>query len=235
MTRIDPLERQQAKNFEIVFQVTEAVMGFVPNSMLVMARDPDLLAAFSQLAAVVLIRPGELNPGLKSLVMYVASRSTGCQYCAAHTGNLAAMYGIPEGKVEQALDFETSSEFNDAERAALGFARASAQTPNAVTDTHFQELHRHFSENEIMEMVSTVSLMAFLNRWNDSLATSLEPAPRDFAQQHLTATGWTLGKHSGGSTTGSSLSRNRPLKTRVFLWFLKRWGPMASRNGHDAH
>ncbi len=233
MTRIDPLQRAQASNFEIVFQVTEAVMGFVPNSMLVMARDPDLLAAFAQLAAIILIRPGQLDPSLKALVMYVFSRSTGCQYCVAHTGNLAALYGIPARKVEQAFQFETSPEFSDAERAALRFTQASAQTPNAVSDAHFQELRRHFGEEEIMEMVATLSLMAFLNRWNDTLATSLEPAPRAFAEQHLTAAGWSLGKHAGRSGLDLPVSRNLPLKTRVFLWFLRTWGPMAGRNGRE--
>lgn len=231
MTRIEPLQRDQAKNFEVVFQVTEAVMGFVPNSMLVMARDPDLLAAFSQLAAIILIRPGQLDPALKALIMYVASRSTGCQYCAAHTGNLAALYGIPEPKVEQALQFETCPDFSDPERAALRFAQASAQAPNAVTEAHFQELRRHFNEDEVMEMVSTISLMAFLNRWNDTLATSLESAPRAFAEQHLTETGWALGKHSGGSGANPSRQGKLPLKTRVFLWFLRTWGPMVERNG----
>ncbi len=230
MTRIDPLPRDQAENFEIVFQVTEAVMGFVPNSMLVMARDPDLLAAFSQLAAIILIRPGQIDPGLKALIMYVASRTAGCQYCAAHTGNLAALYRVSAAKVEQALQFETSPEFSDAERAALRFTQASGQMPNAVRDVHFQELRRHFNEDQIMEMVSTLALMAFLNRWNETLATSLESQPRAFAEQHLTAAGWTLGKHAGGSSLSSPVKRNLPLKTRVFLWFLRRWGPMAGTN-----
>ncbi|HKD04233.1 MAG TPA: carboxymuconolactone decarboxylase family protein [Terriglobales bacterium] len=229
MTRIEPLQRSQAKDFETVFQVTEAVMGFVPNSMLVMARDPDLLASFSQLAAIILVRPGELDPGLKALIMYLVSRSTGCQYCAAHTGNLAALYGVEERKVEQAFQFETSPEFSDAERAALRFAQASGQVPNAVSEAHFQQLSRYFSDNQIMEMVATLSLMAFLNRWNDTLATSLEAAPRNFAEQHLTTAGWSLGKHAGTPAADSPVSRNLPLKTRVFLWFLRRWGPLASK------
>ncbi|HEY2011928.1 MAG TPA: carboxymuconolactone decarboxylase family protein [Bryobacteraceae bacterium] len=234
MTRIDPLQRDQAKNFEIVFQVSEAVMGFVPNSMLVMARDPDLLAAFAQLAAIILIRPGELDPGLRALIMYVVSRTAGCQYCAAHTGNLAALHGVPARKVEEAFQFETSPEFTDAERTALRFTQASGQTPNAVSDGHFQELRRHYSENQIMEIVATLSLMAFLNRWNDTLATSLEPAPSAFAEQHLTAAGWSLGKHAGSSGTDLPERRKLPLKTRVFLWFLRRWGPMAGMKKSQA-
>lgn len=231
MTQIDPLPRDQATHFETVFQVTEAVMGFVPNSMLVMARDPELLAAFSQLAAIILIRPGQIDPGLKALIMHVASRTAGCQYCVAHTGNLAALRRVSARKVEQALQFETSLEFSDAERAALRFTQASAQVPNAVREVHFQELRRHFSEDQVMEMVSTLALMAFLNRWNDTLATPLEPAPRAFAEQHLTANGWTLGKHAGGSSLDSSVRRNLPVKTRIFLWFLRRWGPMSPTGG----
>ena len=43
-----------------LFALTEQVMGFVPNSLLIMARDPDLLAAFAQLASVVVVRPGRV-------------------------------------------------------------------------------------------------------------------------------------------------------------------------------
>ncbi len=46
MARITPLRRDGSKDLETVFEITEAVMGFVPNSMLIMARDPGLLAAF---------------------------------------------------------------------------------------------------------------------------------------------------------------------------------------------
>ena len=231
MTRIDPLQRDQASDFELVFQVTEAVMGFVPNSMLVMARDPDFFAAFSQLVAIILVRPGQVDSGLKALIMYLVSRSGGCQYCVAHTGNLAALRGIPERKVEQAFQFETSREFSDAERAALRFAQAAGQAPNGVSEAHFAELRRYFNDDQIMEMVATLALMAFLNRWNDTLATSLEAAPRDFAEQHLTAAGWSLGKHAGGPGVALPRRRNLPLKTRVFLWFLKTWGPLAGK-GH---
>ena len=48
MAHIAPLQRERGKDFETVFAVTEAVMGFVPNSMLIMARDPGLFAAFQE-------------------------------------------------------------------------------------------------------------------------------------------------------------------------------------------
>lgn len=225
MTRIAPLQQDHTKDLKIVFEIAQAVMGFVPNSMLIMARDPDLLAAFAQLSAIVVVRPGRIDPGLKALVMYVVSRSAGCQYCVAHSASLAASHAIPTRKVQEVWQYETSPEFNEAERAALRFAQAAGQVPNTVSDAHFAELRRHFDEDEIIEIVAVIAFLGFLNRWNDTLATPLEPAPRDFAERHLAATGWTLGKHSGVAVADPAPQRAVPLKTRLFLWLLKRWAP----------
>jgi len=233
--RIAPVRRDSSKDFDTVFAVTKAVMGFVPNSMLIMARDPDLLAAFAELAAMIVIRPGRLDPGLKALIMYIVSRSAGCQYCVAHSANLAASHAIPVRKIEQVWQYEHSPEFSDAERAALRFAQAAGQVPNAVTDDHFGELRRHFDDDEILEIVAAVALLGFLNRWNDTLATPLEAAPRSFAERHLAAAGWTIGKHAHASSVDLQPQRAVPLKTHFFRWLLRRLRPkLRLRNSIDS-
>ena len=196
MARIPPVERNECKDFETVFEITEAIMGFVPNSMLIMARDPGLFAAFAQLSAVVVARPSRIDPGLKSLIMYIVSRSARCQYCTAHCANLAILRGVPTARLQAAWQYETSAEFDD---------------------------------DEIIEIVATIAFMAFLNRWNDTLATPLEAAPRDFAEHHLTATGWSIGKHSDASLAVPVERRRVSLRTRLFLWLLRHWVPEAGR------
>ena len=225
MTPIAPARREDSKDFETVFAVTEAVMGFVPNSMLVMARDPDLLAAFARLSAVILVRPGRIDPGLKALIMYMVSRSAGCQYCVAHSAQLAVTHAVPLWKAQHAWQFETRSEFSDAERAALRFARAAGQVPNAVSESDFVELRRHFDEDEIIEMIAAIALMGFLNRWNDTLATPLEAGPREFAQCHLTSGGWSLGRHFDTTVADTAHQRTVSIKTRMFRWLLNRLVP----------
>src|SRR5215470_11895263 len=116
-----------------------------------------------------------------------------------------------------------SPEFSDAERAALRFAQAAGQVPNAVNDAHFAELRYHFDEDEIIEIVAAIAFLGFLNRWNDTLATPLEPVPRDFAERHLAAAGWTLGKHYSETVVNPQPQRSVPLKTRLFIWLLDRW------------
>jgi uncharacterized peroxidase-related enzyme len=169
--RIAPAIRENAKEFDTVFAITEAVMGFVPNSLLIMARDPELLAAFAELSAVIVVRPGQLDPGLKALIMYMVSCSAECQYCATHSANLAALRGVSTRKIEALRQFEQSPEFSEAERAALRFAQAAGQVPNAAGDTEFAELRCHFDDDQILEMVAALALLGFLNRWNDTLAT----------------------------------------------------------------
>src|SRR5260370_3640612 len=166
MARIAPVRRDGSKDLETVFQITEAVMGFVPNSMLTMARNPELLAAFAELSAVIVARPGRIDPGLKALIMYVVSRSAGCQYCVAHSANLAASRAIPVRKIADVWKYERSPEFNDAERASLRFAQPADRVPNAVTDADLPEVRRHFDQDEIAELLTPIAFLAFLNRPN---------------------------------------------------------------------
>lgn len=85
--------------------------------------------------------------------------------------------------------------FDEAERAALGLAFRSGQHPNAVTDEDMEACRVHFTDEQITAIVAVCSLFGFLNRWNDTMATTLEDVPRDAADRVLAGQGWTIGKH----------------------------------------
>lgn len=195
MPRIPPLPRQELAEFEPLFRIVENLMGFLPNSLLTMARRPDLLRAFAGLAGLV-NGPGKLPPATKRLVAYVSSRAAGCRYCQAHTSHGAERAGVPAEKIEAAFEFETSPLFDEAERAALRLARDASLAPSAVSDAHFEQLRQHFDEEAILELVAVISLFGWLNRWNDTLATELESGPLAFAGAHLTRSGWEVGAHA---------------------------------------
>jgi alkylhydroperoxidase family enzyme len=48
--------------------------------------------------------------------------------------------------------------------------------PNAVTDEMFMELRKHWSDEQVVEIVGVISMFGFLNRWNDTFATEDESA-----------------------------------------------------------
>lgn len=196
MSRLEPLERASVPECEADFRHFEQRMGFLPNSLLTMARKPKLVAAFTQLAKAVYDPQGGISLNLRNLIANIASRAAGCQYCVAHTASNAHRSSIEDQKIAKVWEYARNPLFNDAERAALEFARCAASAPNAVEDSHFAELRKHYSETQIVEILATVAYFGFLNRWNDSMATPLEEIPTAFAESTLNDGTWEAGKHA---------------------------------------
>ncbi len=188
MANVAPLSREELPEFEPFFKIIESAIGFAPRSHYTLGRRPDILKAFNGLVMSV-FGPGEVEPTLKQLVAMMASVSAGCRYCQAHTSASAAHFGVSAEKVAAIFEFETSDLFDEAERAALRLARDAGSVPNATTPEHFTELRRHFKDTQIIEITATISLMGWLNRWNDTMATDLEEPALEFASEHLSAHG----------------------------------------------
>ena len=210
------------KDYHFILMQAAKGMGFVPNSLQAMAEKPNILGSFSMLFANIkgfsstktsawtglklmiknlswtlkAKRNSHLEvPGyLKDLVAHVSSNAAGCRYCQAHTAHTAHQSGVAIEKIQKAWEFETSELFSEKERVALRFAMAAGSVPNQVTAQHHEALEKHFTKAQIIEIVATVAIFGFLNRWNDSMATKLEEAPLTFAKKHL-STHWNPGKH----------------------------------------
>jgi len=197
MSRIAPLTMEELpEDTRKSMQYAQSIMGFAPNDVLTMARWPELLTAIEQLVAVI-YKPGELDAVLKRMIATIISGASGCRYCQAHTAHGAVkMGGADTAKITAVWEYQTSDLFSDAERAALDLALAAGQQPNASTDEHFSALEKHFSSQQIMEIMGVIGLFGFLNRWNDTLATELEDQPLEFATSSLKAKDWNAGKHA---------------------------------------
>ena len=194
MTHITPKQREEVPELEPMLQMVEASMGFLPTSMMTMAHWPELTQAFGGLGATVL-HSGELDAGLKQMIAFAVSNAAGCRYCQAHTAASAQKNHVSAEKIKAVFEFERNALFSEQEKAALRVAIHAGMVPNAVEAEHMRELSRHFSEKQVIEVVAVISLFGFLNRWNDTMATTLESAPKRFAAEQLTAQGWVAGKH----------------------------------------
>jgi uncharacterized peroxidase-related enzyme len=194
MANMEPLRREDHPELEELWQLYDDSMSFVPNSLFTMARRPEILEAFSELITRIW-RTGTVPIELKPLIAIVASTAAGCRYCQAHETVDAKMRGVDEAKIADIEDFERSTLYSEAERAALRFARDASVVPNDVTPANFEELRRHWDEGQIVEILAVVGLFGFLNRWNESMATDLEDIPRAFAGRTIGPHGWNAGKH----------------------------------------
>ncbi len=196
MAHIPPLDRDQVTDPELneIFRAYESTRGFLPNSVLTMSRRPPIAKAFAALNQAILYQ-GTVPEELKMLVSLVASQAAGCRYCQAHMANLSSIYHASDAKIAAVWEFETSELFSPAERAALRLAMHAALVPNEATREDFDACLEHFNEGQMVEIVASIALFGYLNRWNDTMATQLEEYPSGVAARAIGATGWSAGKH----------------------------------------
>ena len=195
MPHVSPLPRNATPEFKELFDHYEATRGFIPNSILTMQRRPSIAKAFMELNKAVLYE-GTVPIETKMLVSLMSSQASGCRYCQSHMANLSSIYKAPPEKIAAIWDFESSELFSDAERAALRLALKASVIPNEAEAQDFDELKKHFNEDEIVEIVASIGLFGYLNRWNDTMATELEEHPAKVAQETIASVGWDIGKHS---------------------------------------
>ena len=195
MARVAPLAADANPDLQESFGAYAKLLGYVPNSVLIMQHKPKMVKALALLAQSVWDPASKVPLGFKRLVAYMASRKHGCNYSMAHAAEAAHRAGIDDAKLDAVIDYRSSALYNDAERAALEFAEAAAAQPNAVTDELMARLKQHWSDEQIVEFAGAVSLNGFLNRWNDTIAPALEAEPIEFGEHYLARHGWSVGKH----------------------------------------
>ena len=184
----DPETRKLAKFFN-------ETLGFCPNSVLTMQRRPAISRAFIELNKAVMANEGRVSSALKRMIAWVSSNATGCRYCQAHAIRAAERYGAAAEQLAHIWEYRTHPAFSAAERAALDFSLAASQVPNAVDADIKERLYRYWDEGEVVEMLGVISLFGYLNRWNDSMGTSIEEGAVESGEKYLGKFGWEKGKH----------------------------------------
>lgn len=195
MPLVQPLSPDHDPETRKLAEFFNETLGFCPNSVLTMQRRPAISKAFINLNKAVMANEGRVTSALKRMIAWVSSNATGCRYCQAHAIRAAERYGAEAEQLDNIWEYRTHQAFNEAERAALDFALAASVVPNAVDETIQQRLHEHWDDGEIVEMLGVIALFGYLNRWNDSMGTSIEEGAVESGEKYLGKYGWNSGKH----------------------------------------
>jgi len=195
MAHLRPLNNDEVdQELQEMFKNYENTRGFCPNSVKTMARRPNISKTFGKLNQVIMYE-GTVPEELKMLVALASSLASGCRYCQSHMTNLSSIYNAPDEKIAAIWEFETSELFSHAERAAIKVALKAGTLPNDTTEEDFDLLKKYFDEGQIVEIVATIALFGYLNRWNDTMATQLEELPAEVSERAVGDKGWNAGKH----------------------------------------
>lgn len=197
MALVNPLSPDHDAETKELAEFFNETLGFCPNSVLTMQHRPAISKAFINLNKAVMANEGRVTSALKRMIAWVSSNATGCRYCQAHAIRAAERYGAKQEQLDNIWEYSTHNAFSEAEKAALDFALAASQVPNTVNANIKKELHKHWNDGEIVEMMGVISLFGYLNRWNDSMGTDIEDGAVESAEKYLGEVGWQKGKHDG--------------------------------------
>jgi len=111
-----------------------------------------------------LFRSGVVEHALKELCRVYVSRSLKCEYCGNQRSSEAQAAGLSEGKLDDLLNFESSSLYDDRQKAALAYAEAITWRLSP-DDAFWDRLHGHFNEEELVELACFIALTMGQQSW----------------------------------------------------------------------
>lgn len=107
------------------------------------------------------------------IALVVVSKLNACEYCVIHHAPRLVEQGVSAEAVEHILD-ETVPGFDAVDHLVRDYAVKVTNDFNRVRDSTFDELRKHFTEEQIVELTLRIALCGFFNRFNDVLQIGVE-------------------------------------------------------------
>ncbi len=134
-----------------------------PESQAVRAHVPAVFWSFANSWRTV-FKEGVADHNIKELCRIYVSRSVKCEYCGNQRSVKSARAGLVEDDYRDLINFETSTRYDERQKAALAYAEAITWDLPA-DDAFWARLHRYFSEPELVEIGYFVALTMGQQRW----------------------------------------------------------------------
>ncbi|HEY0309324.1 MAG TPA: carboxymuconolactone decarboxylase family protein [Acidobacteriaceae bacterium] len=189
MPRIQRLTRNQVSEASgAIYDRYLRERGNVPNFFRTMANRPEIFETMIAHFEAILTT-GTLTTKLKELVIVRTSQLNHCEYCLDSHTKLARKLGWSADQITALSDPENSELFTPAEKAALHLAEKMTLDSNHYTDAEFATLRTFYSEGEIIELMTSIGIFNYFNRFNNVLR--MEPT-RPLTAEEIATGGFAL-------------------------------------------
>jgi len=170
MARIPYVERDAAgpEQEKILAQVTQK-SGKISNIWKLWAHSPLTLETFMPFYKTLMMK-GSLDGKLRELAYVKTSNLNGCDYCAGPHRAAGLKLGVSQEQLSELDAFETSRLFSDLEKAVLRYTEELTRNVRTSDET-MQELKKHLTNAQIVELTLTIGTANLTNRFNLSLGT----------------------------------------------------------------
>jgi uncharacterized peroxidase-related enzyme len=171
MSRIQALDPNtaQGKTKELLEKI-KAKSGRVPNIMKVMAHSTTALQAYLGLSGA--FADAKLSPQVREQIGLTVGEDNQCGYCVAAHAAIGKLSGltpeeIEDGRRAQSRDLKTN--------AILRFSKKLSANRGNITDQDFSSIKKAgCSDEEILEVITSVALNLFTNYINHVAGTALD-------------------------------------------------------------
>lgn len=123
--------------------------------------------------SLALRETGTLSRRLIEIAIVATSHANRCAYCVAHHSPILVELGLGAETVA-ALDGEDSPELSEEERLVRDYALCVTERAWGIRDAMFDQLRRHFSNAQIVELTMRIALTGMFNKLNQALAIEME-------------------------------------------------------------
>jgi alkylhydroperoxidase family enzyme len=167
-TFLPPIEKPKGLLMKLAYAMTRQQFGKVLTPLKV--HSVRLPLAFGLFYSKVnkLDRKLLLSPEMVLLIREQVARINVCEFCMDIARSVVIKASMNEAKFDALDEYRTSTQFTDAERAALDYVSELTRDKNVNPDT-FAHLTKHFSEREICEIVWLVASEHLYNMTNIGL------------------------------------------------------------------
>ena len=157
MTRIAPLPREAITDPDLRDLMAQGEALGVPDDMFprVLARAPEQAAPIMR-AMLMSFTQGAVDHRLKEIVRVLLARFADDKYFASLRSNKARAMGLTEPRIDEGcFEYEDDTKgFSAAEKIALRFADLMYLDANQIDKAFYDEMKKHWSEAQIMELGS---------------------------------------------------------------------------------
>ena len=154
MPHIEPLEQSQISDPELLALMARAEALGVPDALFtrIVARVPSYAKVLLN-ALIVSHGQGNVDHRLKEIIRIQLARFAGDSYFSALRSKQALAAGLTEDTIDAGCgDYDDDPRFTEAEKVALRYADQMYLDPNKVDSAFYDEMKRHYSEAQIMEL-----------------------------------------------------------------------------------
>ena len=170
MTRIPPVAPEDASfAVRLAYRAAAKMVGEVPEPFAVFAHHPKLF--FTSLTQEFAAGKASttLPVSVRELAVYRVAWTLGCSWCVDFGTMMQRLDGLDVDRLKDIGEYETSTKYNDDERAAIVYADAMTQSPDVVTDEQVADLERRFGRAGVVELTYQIGLENMRARINSSL------------------------------------------------------------------